>query len=62
MLSVIVVGVVLAFTFAVSYGITAGILYLACLCFGWEWWSWQAALGVWLVLVLVRGAIGRSDK
>lgn len=35
---------------ALSYGVTAGFLWLVCLCFGWTWWSWQAALGVWLVL------------
>ena len=47
---------------ALSYGITAGLLWLICLCFGWEWWSWQVALGVWLVLVFMKTAFGRSDK
>ena len=47
---------------ALSYGITAGLLWLVCLCFGWEWWSWQVALGVWLVLVALKTAFGRSDK
>lgn len=45
---------------ALSYGITAGLLWLVCLCFGWSWWSWQVAAGVWLVLVAVRLAL-RSE-
>ena len=59
-------GIVFIVTFAIcmaaSFGITAGLLYLICLCFGWAWWSWQAALGVWLVLVLIKVAFGRSAK
>ena len=61
-MSVIVAVAVLGICMAASFGVTAGLLYLICLCFGWTWWSWQAALGVWLVLVFVRGAFGRGDK
>ena len=54
---------VLAFVpvIALSYGITAGLLWLVCLCFGWEW-SWQSSLGVWLMLVVLKAVVGRSDK
>lgn len=59
-------GIVFIVTFAIcmalSYGITAGLLWLICLCFGWERWSWQMALGIWLVLVVLKAAFGRSDK
>ena len=59
-------GIVFIVTFAIcmalGYGITAGLLWLICLCFGWEWWSWQMALGIWLVLVVLKAAFGRSDK
>lgn len=59
-------GIVFIVTFAIcmalSYGITAGLLWLICLCFGWEWWSWQMALGICLVLVVLKAAFGRSDK
>ena len=59
-------GIVFIVTFAIcmalSYGVTAGLLRLICLCFGWEWWSWQMALGIWLVLVVLKAAFGRSDK
>ena len=61
-MSAIVFVVVLGICMAASFGITAGLLYLVCLCFGWTWWSWQAALGVWLVLVLIKGTIGRGDE
>lgn len=45
---------------ALSYGVTAGFLWLICLCFGWTWWSWQAALGVWLALAAIKLALGRD--
>ena len=37
---------------AVSIGLTIGIVYLICLCFGWAF-SLKIALGVWLILFLV---------
>lgn len=54
---------VLAFVpvMALSYGITAGLLWLVCLCLGWPW-SWQTALGVWIALVVLKAVFGRSDK
>lgn len=59
-------GIVFVATFvicmAASFCITAGLLYLICLCFGWSWWSWQVALGVWLVLVLIKGAFGKVER
>ena len=61
-MSGIVFIVTFAICMAVSFGITAGLLYLICLCFGWAWWSWQVALGVWLVLVLIKAAFGRGAK
>lgn len=58
----IVFAITLAACLALSYAATAGTLWLICLCFGWTWWSWQAALGVWLVLVLVKATVGRGDR
>lgn len=52
--------IVFAALMALSYGVTAGFLWLVCLCFGWTWWSWQAALGVWLVLVAIKLALRRD--
>lgn len=37
---------------AVSIGLTIGIVYLICLCFGWIF-SLKIALGVWLISFLV---------
>ena len=37
---------------AVSIGLTVGIVYLICLCFGWAF-SLKIALGVWLISFLV---------
>ena len=37
---------------AVSVGLTIGIVYLICLCFGWIF-SLKIALGVWLISFLV---------
>lgn len=47
---------------ALSFGITAGLLWLICLCFGWTWWSWQVALGVWLVFVLIKGVFEKVNR
>ena len=37
---------------AISIGLTIGIVYLICLCFGWIF-SLKIALGVWLISFLV---------
>ena len=47
MLSAIILGLL-----AVSIGLTVGIVYLICLCFGWIF-SLKIALGVWLISFLV---------
>ena len=43
-----------------SFLVTAGLLWLVCLCLGWPW-SWQTALGVWIALVVLKAVFGRSD-
>ena len=44
----------IAACYAASWGVTIGLVYLICLCFGLQW-SMLMATGVWLVLILVRG-------
>ena len=44
-----------------SFLVTAGVFWLVCLCFGWEW-SWMSSIGVWLMLVALKAVVGRSDK
>lgn len=44
--------IVLAFSCAVSWITTCGIIYLITLCFGWTF-KWSIATGIWLILILV---------
>ena len=43
----------------VSFLLTALLLWIVCLCFGWPW-SWQMALGVWIALAGIKAVFGRS--
>ena len=40
--------------YGLSWGVTVGLVYLICLCFGLTW-SLLTATGVWLALLLIRG-------
>lgn len=44
-----------------SYLLTAGLVYLVCLGFGFEW-SWLLSLGVWALLILLRSVFKNSSK
>ena len=46
---------------AISWIITCGIFYLITLCFGLEF-SWLAATGVWLIMVLLRSIFSVTVK
>ena len=39
--------------YSLSFVVTAGITFVIFQCFGLAW-SWAIALGIWLVLVLIR--------
>lgn len=39
-------------TFAITYFITCGIIYLITLCFGLTF-SWLTATGIWLIMILL---------
>lgn len=58
-----IVGVVLmlACVYAISWAICTGLIYLICLCFSWEF-SVLIATGIWLVFILIKGALSTSDK
>lgn len=48
---------------ALSYLVTAAMLYLICKCFDLDIWSWKTSLGLWLALILVNGIhVAREDK
>ena len=43
----------LAVILGVSYGLVALVTWAICSCFGWMW-SWQIALGIWLLAVFLK--------
>ena len=45
----------------ISYLGTAGLVYLVCLGFGFEW-SWLLSLGVWALLILLRSIFKSSSN
>ena len=45
----------------VSWFATCGVVYLITLCFGLEF-SWLIATGIWLILILVKGALKVTIK
>lgn len=53
--------VVLVFFLAcgLSWIMTCGLLYLICLCFGWEL-SLGVATGVWLVMLLISSLFSKN--
>lgn len=49
-----------AFLLGLSYFVTAGLVYLVCLGFGFEW-SWMLSLSVWALLILLK-LVFKSSK
>lgn len=52
---------IVVFLVGLSYLLTAGLVYLVCLGFGFEW-SWLLSLGVWALLILLRSVFKSSSK
>jgi hypothetical protein len=48
----LVILVLLLTVFGINFLISAGVMWLICLCFGLTF-SWRIVLGIWLVLVLL---------
>lgn len=46
---------------ALSMLITAGIIKLICICFSLEF-SWPIAIGIWLIMFLLRTTFTNSSK
>ena len=44
---------------ALSWGVTVGLVYLICMCFGLEW-SLLIGTGVWLLVILIRSLFTKS--
>lgn len=45
--------------YALSYGVSIGLMYLICLCFSWEF-NILIATGIWFVLCLIWGFIPKG--
>lgn len=56
MIAVIIGIIAIAAALGISYLATAGIVWLICLGFGLEW-SWLLSLGVWALLILIKGGL-----
>ena len=60
-ITVIILFIILLLVFgAMSWGITCGIIFLICKCFGWEWFTLLRATGIWLILGLIGGIAGTA--
>lgn len=59
--AVILVIVLILAVGAMSWGITCGIVYLICKCFGWEWFTLLRATGIWLALGLISSIAGTAQ-
>lgn len=61
MLNIIAAIALIVLLFGISWSICIGIIYLICLCFSWNF-SIIAATGVWLIILLVKGAFHVEAK
>lgn len=57
----IIVLIVLAGMYAISWALTVGIIKLITMCFSWDF-SLAAATGVWLILCLVGNVFHKSGE
>lgn len=53
-LASLVIILLIAVVYGISWIATCGIIKLICLCFGWDF-SWGITTGIWLIILLVRG-------
>ena len=50
----VIVAIIFVAIFALSWGVTIGIIKLITMCFNWKF-SLLGATGVWLIIILFRG-------
>lgn len=48
----LVAAIIMAVLYALSWGVTCGILYLIAICFGLTF-KWSIATGIWLIMCLI---------
>lgn len=57
--NIFIYALIILFVSAISYFATAGIFYILCRLFNWEF-SFKAALGVWIILFIIN--ISKTTK
>ena len=58
----LIVIIILAITYGISWITTCGIIKLITLCFGWTF-KWSVATGIWLIMLLLRSVFkSKSSK
>lgn len=53
---IILVIAIVIISAVISFSVIAGLTWLVCLGFSFEW-SWQLSLGVWALIMLIASAI-----
>lgn len=48
--------------YCISFFITAGLLWVVCWLFNWNWWSWKISLGVWIILCILKGIFSPKNN
>lgn len=49
----LLVFIIAAICYAISWLVTCGVIYLITLCFGWTF-KWPIATGIWLILCILE--------
>lgn len=55
----VVIGLLLAIAYGLSWLITCGLVKLITMCFGWTF-SWAIGTGVWLIMCLVKSVFNNT--
>ena len=52
---------VIVIAIGISFLITAGLIKVVTLCFGWEF-KWTYVLGVWVIEIMLKSIFGSKNK
>lgn len=57
----LIVIVLLAVAYGISWIVTCGVIKLITMCFGWTF-KWSVATGIWLIICLAKGIFNVTVK
>lgn len=60
-MKIFVILLVVAIVEAISFAISAGLIWVLSLCFGFTF-TWKLALGLWIVFLIVQGIFKPHSK